>query len=307
MGTNGMKAFDAVQPAAPADPGSRLFASGGYAVMRSGWERDAHQLIVDVGPLGCPTSSGHGHADLLSVQCAIFGEPCLVDAGTYCYTPEPAWRDYFRSTAAHNTLLLDRLEQAEPAGPFHWHQRPHARLLTWQSDREQDVLDAEHGAYARLADPVTCRRRVIFAKPDCWLIADDLNSASRHHIELTFQFAPAMTVTAESGSWVRAETPGGKVLWMLSLATRSTHATVVCGERTPIRGWVSGEYGVRQPAPMLIYSSTSNRPWRALTLLLPDAEGSTQPPLVHPVFDDDGRPIGFDIKSPRTPVRISVS
>ena len=69
--------------------------------MRTGWNADAHQLIVDVGPLGCPASSGHGHADLLSVQCAIFGEPCLVDAGTCCYTPEPRWRDYFRGTAAH--------------------------------------------------------------------------------------------------------------------------------------------------------------------------------------------------------------
>jgi hypothetical protein len=30
--------------------------------MRSGWERDAHQMIVDVGPLGCTISAGHGHA-----------------------------------------------------------------------------------------------------------------------------------------------------------------------------------------------------------------------------------------------------
>ena len=51
--------------------------------MRSGWEPDAHQAIVDIGPIGCPVSGGHGHADLLSMQCSIFGEPCLVDAGTY--------------------------------------------------------------------------------------------------------------------------------------------------------------------------------------------------------------------------------
>ena len=68
--------------------------------MRSRWNRDAHQMIVDVGPLGCPVSGGHGHADLLSIQCSIFGEPCLVDAGNYCYTPEAQWRDHFRSTAA---------------------------------------------------------------------------------------------------------------------------------------------------------------------------------------------------------------
>ena len=81
-------------------------------------------MIVDVGPLGCPVSSGHGHADLLSVQCVVFGDPCLVDAGTGCYTPEPGWRNYFRSTAAHSTVRVDQRDHAEPAGPFRWHSRP---------------------------------------------------------------------------------------------------------------------------------------------------------------------------------------
>ena len=103
LGPAGLEAFDALEPAPPALTPSRLFAEGGYVVMRSGWERDAHQLIFDVGPLGCPVSSGHGHADLLSVQCAVFGEPYLVDAGTYCYTGDTVSRDFFRSTAAHNT------------------------------------------------------------------------------------------------------------------------------------------------------------------------------------------------------------
>ena len=67
--------------APPASAASRVFPSGGYASMRSGWEPDAHQAIVDIGPIGCPVSGGHGHADLLSLQCSIFGEPCLVDAG----------------------------------------------------------------------------------------------------------------------------------------------------------------------------------------------------------------------------------
>src|SRR5206468_6518198 len=87
----------------PAAPASRLFPDGGLIVMRSGWNDDAHQLIFDVGPLGCPFSAGHGHADLLSIQCSVFGRPCLVDAGTYGYTAEPRWRDFFRGTAAHRS------------------------------------------------------------------------------------------------------------------------------------------------------------------------------------------------------------
>ena len=85
MGTAGMRAFDAPTPAPPTAAASRAFPSGGYAVMRTGWERDAHQMLVDVGPLGCPVSGAHGHADLLSIQCSVFGDPVIVDPGTHCY------------------------------------------------------------------------------------------------------------------------------------------------------------------------------------------------------------------------------
>ena len=304
MGTAGLQAFDAVRPDAPADGASRVFRSGGYGVMRSGWDANAHQLIVDVGPLGCRTSSGHGHADLLSVQCSIFGEACLVDAGTYCYTPEPAWRDFFRSTAAHSTVLVDGLDQAQPAGPFRWHHRPRARLRAWESDPHRDVLDADHDAYHRLADPVTCRRRVIFVKPDYWLIVDDLDGRTNHEVERTFQFAPEIRVTLGPASWVRAETPGGRVLWMLSLSSGPVQTSLKCGERDPIRGWTSADYGIRQPAPMLVCSSTVTPPWRGLTLLLPDSEGLATPPVVSPVYDDAGQPAGVAFEHSRRSVRV---
>ena len=99
------------------------------------------------------------------------------------------------------------------------------------------VLDADHDAYQRLADPVTCRRRVIFVKPDYWLIVDDLDGASSHHVEVTFQFAPAMRVTLGPQSWVRAETPGGRVLWMLSVASSPVQTSLKCGE-TRSHSWL---------------------------------------------------------------------
>src|SRR5437867_3690414 len=149
----------------PASTPSRLFADGGYAVMRSDWGPLGHQLILDAGPLGCGTSDGHGHADLLSIQVAAFGTPYLVDAGTYCYTTDREWRDFFRSTAAHSTVVVDGVGQAIPAGSFRWDGRPRARVRHWRSTTAFDLVDAEHDAYQRLPDPVLHRRRVIFVKP----------------------------------------------------------------------------------------------------------------------------------------------
>jgi uncharacterized heparinase superfamily protein len=302
MGPGAVAALDGIPAAPPAHDASRVFPSGGYAVMRSGWEADAHQAIVDIGPIGCPVSGGHGHADLLSIQCSIFGEPCLVDAGTYSYTGESQWRDFFRSTAAHSTVIVDGVSQAEPAGAFGWNGQPRVRLREWHSTPEFDFLDAEHDGYLSLADPVVHRRRVIFVKPGYWILIDDLSGLTRHQVDLTFQFG-AIDVTLGTHPWARARTPGGRVLWISPFPSAPVHPSLKSGELMPPRGWISREYGERHPAPMLIYSFTVALPWRIVTLLLPDRQGQVSPPAVRGLYDDAGLPIGIAFERPRRVVR----
>src|SRR6185369_8476742 len=78
LGRAGLDAFDALRPQSPSATPSRLFAAGGYAVMRGDWRDGSPHLVFDVGPLGCAVSGGHGHADLLSVQCSAFGAPFVI-------------------------------------------------------------------------------------------------------------------------------------------------------------------------------------------------------------------------------------
>jgi hypothetical protein len=292
LGAAGLKAFEALHPAPQVMAPSRIFADGGYAVMRSGWKPDAPQLIFDVGPLGCPVSGGHGHADLLSIQCSVFGEPFLVDPGMYCYTAEPNWRDFFRSTAAHSTIRLDNAEQAVPTGPFRWKMRPRARLRQWLSTDVYDFADADHDAYRCLSDPVTHRRRVVFVKPCYWIIVDDLEGAAEHRVELRFQFAP-MTVTLDSTLWARAHRSKGCGLFIRSFTTVPLTATIIEGALNPIQGWVAPDYGQRRPAPVLIYSTVTRLPLRIVTLLLPTENPFAHPPTVSPLIGEDTEPVGL--------------
>ena len=271
-------------------PQSRLYAAGGYAIMRSDAAADAHHLIIDVGPLGCHVSAGHGHADLLSIQCAIFGEPCLIDAGTGSYTGDATWRHHFRSSFAHNTLSLDGRGQAEPAGPFRWHSRPSVRLRGWQSTPAFDLIDAEHDAYG----PVMHRRRVLFVKPRFWLVIDDVSGdAGPHDLEFTFQFAP-VSVTLTSSHLAKATTTSGATLWLMPFASVTLDSTIACGEEHPMRGWVSPDYGQRVPAPVVSYSaSTPSLPVRVLTVLYPDRDG-VSPPRIEPIVEN-GWPSGVRI------------
>jgi hypothetical protein len=288
--------------AAPPTGRSRSFPEGGYVVMRSGWNSDAHQLIFDVGPLSSP-KSGHGHADLLSVQCSVFGEPFLVDAGTYCYTPEPRWRKFFRGTAAHNSITVDGEDQAISTGPFQWNNHPAARLRRWSSGEEYDFADAEHRAYARLADPVTHRRRVIFVQRRYWIVVDDLLGSAEHRIDIRFQFAP-MIVELEAERWIRARGRQGRGLLIRSFASAPVQTEIIEGATDPIQGWISPEYGRRVAAPVLLYSVQNQLPFRMITVLLPVEDPSMPLPDVAPVLSTSYGPSGVTFRRAQETVLI---
>jgi hypothetical protein len=302
LGTDGLAQFDDLTPHQPTRTASRIFATGGYAVMRDGWDDGANQMIVDVGPLGCPVSSAHGHADLLSIQCGAAGQPYVVDAGNYCYTPEAEWRNFFRSTGAHNTVMIDGQSQCEPAGPFRWRRRPRVLLREWRSNPDLDFLDAEHDAFCNLSDPVVHRRRVLFIKPRYWLIIDDLVGKSRHRVDLIFQFAP-MRVTLGPPAWTRARAQSGAVLWIGSFGSTNLEPALRSGDRHPMRGWIAPDYGLREPAPALVVTATAFLPQRILTMMIPDPQGSSTPPDLNALFDDDGMPVGVAFDRSRESVR----
>jgi hypothetical protein len=233
-------------------------------------------LILDVGPLGCPHSGGHGHADLLSVQCSAFGEPYLADAGTGSYHADEPWRSFFRSSAAHSTVLVDGIGQAAPAGPFAWHARPRARLREWVSTEAYDLADAEHDAYLTLPDPVVHRRRVLFVKPRYWVIVDDLDGQAEHRVDLGFQFAP-IDLIADVDPWVRARRSGGRGL-AIGAWSAGLERSIVAGGVDPLRGWHSAEYGRREAAPFVAYSVVARFPVRVISAVVPLAHESASVP-----------------------------
>jgi hypothetical protein len=259
--------------------------------MRSGWQTDAHRLVLDTGALGCHVSGAHGHADLLSVLCSAFGEPYLIDPGTFCYTSDLSWRNYFRSTAAHNTLTVDGQNQAEPAGPFSWRTMPAARLNAWQSNDDCDFVDAFHDAYARGAQPVRHRRRVLFVKPWGWVLVDDLLGSGRHTIDMRFHFSPRPVKFVRQ--WARAESQAGHALWLMTTASQPLSAEIRDGRRDPIDGWQSPGYGMRQPIPTLVHAGTVTLPCRLTTVIVPMRPVLCEPPAIEIRRDELGEPIAI--------------
>ncbi len=282
-GLGGREQFQQLKAAPPATRGIDRFETGGYVVMRSGWGSKDHQLILDAGPLGCSASGGHGHADLLSVQCSAFGENYLVDAGTGSYVANSEWRNYFRSSCAHSTVMIDNLSQAQPSGPFSWQERPAAHLEKSKDDSLQ-YADASHDAWAYLDDPVSHRRRVLFVDNSYWVIVDELHGQARHKIDLRFQFAP-LHVSCESSSWVRARGRRGHGLLLRSFSTVELETDIKAGALSPPQGWVSPNYGHRMSAPAVSQTATALLPLRIVTVLFPIEDANAEPPGVTVMVD----------------------
>jgi len=115
---------------------ARLFPDAGLAILKAGECR----VIMDAGPFG-PGSAGHSHADSLSVLVNVRGEDWLIDPGTFTYVGKASDRDAFRGTAAHNTIRIDKLNQADAAGAFRWENPPEVELFGW--DDSLQAVDAE--------------------------------------------------------------------------------------------------------------------------------------------------------------------
>jgi hypothetical protein len=104
-------------------------------------------------------------------------EELLVDAGTFTYVSDPKWRNWFRGSAAHNTIRIDEIDQGEPAGPFRWASKPAVEIGCWRSDEASDYLDAT-ALYSGFRH---CRRWLLL-KPDLLFVLDEVAGPAGEHL-----------------------------------------------------------------------------------------------------------------------------
>jgi len=123
---------------------SRRFVESGQVVLRS----DRLTTSFDAGAFGFGSLAAHAHCDSLAINVALDGNRFLVDRGTYRYNGEPAERDRFRMTAAHNTVQVGTREQADAVGPFLWSRRPTVTLERCELSDEIDIVVASHDGFA---------------------------------------------------------------------------------------------------------------------------------------------------------------
>jgi hypothetical protein len=295
LGENAPSRFENIEARQPEEK-SKAFPLGGYFVMRSDWSETADYLLIDGGAHGA-LSGGHAHADALAFELAVGGKSLLVDAGTYSYS-EPAARNYFRSTQAHNTVALDGKSSSEPNGAFDWKTIADANTKDFINRPRFDFFEGSHGGFSnpeKADSSVEHRRSLLYLKNDYWILRDIVSTNAEHDYALNFHFnagtkielavadndLPAVRVLPESGK-------NG-----LEMATFGDN-----GAWETFDDWISPCYGVKLSAPTATFSSRGVGTQEFFTFLLP-----TQPeiavPVVNEVFATSGRAFAINTNENR--------
>lgn len=197
-------------------------------------------LLVTNGIVGTKGFGNHKHNDQLAFEFHAAGQPLLIDPGSHVYTSDPVSRNLFRSTAYHNTLRIDGVEQNEmnPEWLFRLFENANAETISFQTHASYHDYCGSHSGYGRLENAVTHERRLRVIR-DSWslLILDSLSGSGTHTIEWHFHAAPGVKISNSSIGRLLIE--AGSVSYFLYYP-----AALECKIEDE---WYSPSYGVKQP------------------------------------------------------------
>lgn len=230
---------------------TKNYPNEGHFIFKHQFSDKEIYIHFNAARLGYLSIAAHGHADALSLIIHINGHPFLVDSGTFCYHSHKVWRDYFIGTLSHNTIRIDKKNQAKIGGSTLWLDHYFCSIIDYMSSGELDSVSASHNGYEK--NGVIHTRIVRFDKESMSIDIIDkikITDTSKHLIEIPFHFHPKVKIELINGYYL-AELDGiGKITLSFEYGMERV---IVTGQIKPILGWYSDSFYKKNPCPV-IYS-----------------------------------------------------
>jgi hypothetical protein len=223
------------------------------------------------------------------------GKYLLVDPGNYPYDSSE-WRKYVLSTRAHNTIMVDGLEQHRRGRPRNEYVLEKPLPIKWASDAKFDyaVGSYDDGYGADNSVKVKHTRRIFFVKPEYWIVVDTLTptDAKLHKYESAFHLDMTGAEVDAAAGCVRTTDAQGANLSIVPMVGEGLKLRIVSGQKEPIvQGWMpAGGYTCR-PIPTPVFLKDQAGKARFAYVFYPTPEGAKCPIVkVEPlaVTGDDG-------------------
>jgi len=246
----------------PPPPGVELFPVSGLFLMRTDTpppDELLNQTFItfDSGVY----RTDHSDLDALGLTYYSDGRLLLRDSGLFTYD-RGVDREYFHGTRAHNTVVVDGLDQAPGAAVSGAHGR---------------VGDAYWATgWSDLVEGVNHVRTVILLEPGLVVVYDRLTSSAPHRYVQTWHLFPGASLQSR-GLNILARNENGIPALAISEADWSTLSrAAIYGGSSPMQGWYSGAYGSKSRNWALEYSRFAPSA-RFVTLIASGAHATTDP------------------------------
>lgn len=212
FGTEFAEKYNDVKALAPKMPSAALPDSGNYT-LRSDITQNAVWCKFHCGCLG----SGHGHADQLHIDIAAFGEDILIDTGRYTYVGSPR-RERLKSATHHNTVTVDGKEFSPQRDTWGYTSLAMPVKGEYTFTDKADFVSGSHLGY--LKDGVFTRRRVIYIKPDIFVVIDSFYTNDKHNYDQYFHFAEGEVALTENCAQFEGKKTWAKISCLGNVNTR---------------------------------------------------------------------------------------
>jgi uncharacterized heparinase superfamily protein len=155
-------------------------------------------VVCDAGPIGPDHLPAHAHADIFSFEASFGGVRFVTDTGVYEYAAGDE-RQHDRSTAAHNTVAVDGLSQAECWASFRVARRFPPQQVSYQEQDDGRRLSGLFDGWGTLVGDEIAHRRTFELEPGSLAIEDHVTGKGQHQVEARVHLHPGVVVEERGG------------------------------------------------------------------------------------------------------------
>ncbi|MGI9037583.1 MAG: heparinase II/III domain-containing protein [Gemmatimonadota bacterium] len=226
--------------------------AGAFALQHTGYhgcvDTDGdYRFVVDAGPAGPTYQPGHAHCDMLSFELDVHGRPFVVDSGLHGYDGDP-YREYVRSTRAHNTVAIDGLDQHEMWATFRVARR--GEILSATSGPVGDEGFEFRGAARSYHDRSAVHERRVKILRGTLAVTDRVEGANGRSLASWLHVHPDFRLRPSAAGFVAAGPDEGAPAVAIEFFG-ADDIRLVTGARDPVQGWYCPRFGRAIPASVI--------------------------------------------------------
>jgi len=192
---------------------SANYPASGYAILARGEGEQATWLCLKYGPHG----GGHGHPDKLNFVLYARGQVLALDPGMARYGV-PIHGGWYRTTLAHNTLIVDETNQKPAEG----------KCLSFGTEGGVDFVVADAGD---IYDGVRFRRAIALLNENAIVVIDNVRCDKERLLDVALHLRGQWSNLPEGEKWTPPDKDGYRYLTEATIRRVGGLTTIVVDPR----------------------------------------------------------------------------